>query len=220
MLNLTNITLVCVEGTERENSIKNAYDALIVSSRDINFSDVVLISPKNYVNSKFNHIQIKPFSWIGYNQFIVHELNDYINSDFCIVIQSDGFITNPHLWTNDFLNYDYIGHSFDFNRYPDQIKGVNPDVLKRKGIYGLNRVGNGGFSFRSKKLLQLSQKIKTKCEGPEDAFICNDNYDYFISNGIKFGTVEIADKFSKDFGDYKNDTFGFHGNKDLLRQMI
>ena len=88
-----------------------------------------------------------------------------------------------------------------------------------KGISGLNRVGNGGFSLRSKKLLEASASIPIQCNGPEDVFICNDNYDYFIKNGIKYAPVEIADKFSKDYSQCKNDTFGFHGNKDIIKQI-
>ena len=220
-MKLSNVTLVCVEGTTKEENIKNAYDALQVSSRNIDFAECVLISPHNHIeNSKIRYHQISPFTWLGYNQFIVHELYNYINTNYCIIVQSDGFILNSNLWTDKFLNYDYIGHTWDFFRYPFQIKGVLPEIVARKGIAGLNRVGNGGFSLRSKKLLELSKDIVPKCQGPEDAFICNDNYDYFVSNGIKFAPVEIADKFSKDYGDYKNDTFGFHGNKDLLKGLL
>jgi len=220
ILKLSNVTLVCVEGTTKEENIKNAHDTLLISSKNINFAECVLISPKNYnENFKIKHHTISPLSWIGYNEFIVHELNNYINTDYCIIVQSDGFILNAHLWLDDFLKYDYIGHTWDFRRYPCQIKGVLPEIVSKKGLDGLNRVGNGGFSMRSKKLLQLSQSILPKCQKPEDAFICNDNYDYFISNGVKFAPVEIADKFSKDYGDYRNDTFGFHGNKDILQQI-
>ena len=219
-LDLKNITLVCVEGTQKEQNTKNAHDALIVSSRNIDFAKCLLLSPIEYTKtSKIQHQLINPFSWIGYNQFIVHHLNTYIDTDYCIIIQSDGFILNSHLWIDEFLYYDYIGHSFDFQRYPCQVKGVNPEIVARKGVAGLNRVGNGGFSMRSKKLLELSEKITVQCNGPEDAFICNDNYDYFVSNGVKFAPVELADKFSKDYGDYRNDTFGFHGNKDILQQI-
>lgn len=219
-LNLKNVTLVCVEGTQKEQNTKNAHDALLVSSRNIDFAKCLLISPVEYIKTnKIKHESISPISWIGYNQFIVNRLNKYIDTDYCIVIQSDGFILNSHLWIDEFLNYDYIGHSFNFIRYPCQVKGVNPEIVTKKGIHGLNRVGNGGFSLRSKKLLELSEKITTQCNGPEDAFICNDNYDYFVSNGVKFAPVEIADKFSKDYGDYNNDTFGFHGNKDILHQL-
>jgi hypothetical protein len=37
-------------------------------------------------------------------------------------------------------------------------RGVNPEIVAIKGVAGLNRVGNGGFSLRSKKLLELSEK--------------------------------------------------------------
>ncbi len=77
ILKLSNVTLVCVEGTTKEENIKNAYDALRISSKNINFAECVLISPKNYnENFKIKHHTISPLSWIGYNEFIVHELNN------------------------------------------------------------------------------------------------------------------------------------------------
>ena len=159
-------------------------------------------------------------TWVEYNQFVVSELHEYINTEYCLLIQSDGFILNPHLWDDRFLEYDYIGHAFNFIKYPFQIKGVDEQVVAKKGVQGLNRVGNGGFSFRSKKLLNATAEIPHKCEKGEDAFICNDHYDFLVEKGIKFSPVEIADLFAKDYAEYNNDTFGFHGNKDLLNTLI
>ena len=47
ILELSNVTLVCVEGTVKEENIKNAHDTLLISSKNINFAECVLISPKN-----------------------------------------------------------------------------------------------------------------------------------------------------------------------------
>jgi hypothetical protein len=219
---LHQVTLVCIEGTERENSIIDAINALRVSSHNINFKEILLISPSLPVElpKEIRYQKINKLTWIEYNQFIVSELYKYINTDYCILIQTDGFILNPHLWTDDFLKYDYIGHAFDFINCPWQVNGVDSEVIKQKGVHNLNRVGNGGFSFRSKKLLEATAKIPYKCEKGEDAFICNDNYDFLIEKGITFAPVEIADIFSKDYSEYKNDTFGFHGNKDILNSQI
>jgi hypothetical protein len=221
MLNLPQVTLVCVEGTEKENSIIDAINALRVSSHYINFGEILLISPTLPIELPKNikHININKITWIEYNQFIISELYKYINTEYCILIQTDGFILNAHLWTNEFLKYDYIGHAFDFINCPWQINGVDPKIVEQKGILGLNRVGNGGFSFRSKKLLKTTSEIPYKCEKGEDAFICNDNYDFLIKKEIKFASVEIADLFSKDYSKYNTDTFGFHGNKEILKNI-
>jgi len=90
-----------------------------------------------------------------YNDFMLYELDQHIDTDFCLVTQVNGFIINPHLWDDDFLNYDYIGAPwFDL------------------GWNRTNRIGNGGFSLRSKKLLKACATWKKlNDEEPEDVFI-------------------------------------------------
>ena len=221
-MNLSQITLVCIEGTEKENNIRDAVNALKISSSVLSFKEIIILSPTPPVELPENikYYKINKLTWVEYNQFVVSELHKYINTEYCLLIQSDGFILNPHLWDDRFLEYDYIGHAFNFIKYPFQIKGVDEQVVAKKGVQGLNRVGNGGFSFRSKKLLNATAEIPHKCEKGEDAFICNDHYDFLVEKGIKFSPVEIADLFAKDYAEYNNDTFGFHGNKDLLNTLI
>ena len=218
---LPQVTLVCIEGTEKEDNIINAINALRVSSYYINFKEIILISPTVPVELPENikHIEINKITWTEYNQFIISELYKYINTEYCILIQTDGFILNYNLWNDEFFKYDFIGHAFDFIKCPWQVNGVDPKVVKQKGIAGLNRVGNGGCSFRSKKLLKATSEIPHKCEKGEDAFICNDNYDFLVEKGIIFAPVEIADIFSKDYSECNNDTFGFHGNKEILKNI-
>ena len=221
-MNLSQITLVCIEGTEKENNIRDAVNALKISSSVLSFKEIIILSPTPPVELPENikYYKINKLTWVEYNQFVVSELHKYINTEYCLLIQSDGFILNPHLWDDRFLEYDYIGHAFNFIKCPFQIKGVDEQVVAKKGVQGLNRVGNGGFSFRSKKLLNATAEIPHKCEKGEDAFICNDHYDFLVEKGIKFSPVEIADLFAKDYAEYNNDTFGFHGNKDLLNTLI
>lgn len=62
-----------------------------------------------------------------------------VATDFTIVVQSDGFAVNPEAWDDAFFKYDYIGATWPW------MWGGNS--LKRRPI-----VGNGGFSWRSRKL--------------------------------------------------------------------
>jgi hypothetical protein len=218
MINLPNVTLVCIEGTENTDK---ALLALEYSSQGINFKETLLISPSNPIHPNYiKHYPINKLTWEEYNEFIIKNLHSYITTEYCILIQTDGFIINPYLWDDDFLNYDYIGAAWDFEKYPFQTNSINPKVIESKGIKGLNRVGNGGFTLRSKKLLETTSKCPFECKGPEDVFICNDFYDYFTEQGIKFPPVELANKFSKDPLPDVDSTFGFHGNKDLIDTII
>lgn len=141
---------------------------------------------------------------IDYNRFFVEKLNNIIFTDFVLNIQADGFIINPKLWSDNFLNYDYIGAPWPWHRF----------------------CGNGGFSLRSKKFLQLSSSIKYdsfhneyQC-APEDWFLCVKNRDFFIKNLIKFADIKTASNFSFEHpigikGEGLANSFGFHGKHNL-----
>ena len=76
-----------------------------------------------------------------------------------LVIQDDGHIVNPSLWDEEFLKYDYIGLPWPFEDswIEKQLKEQRPIIRK---VYPKNRVGNGGFSLRSRKFLEFSDSFK------------------------------------------------------------
>jgi len=81
------------------------------------------------------------------------------------------------------------------------------------------RVGNGGFSLRSKKLLDIPTKfnmpfLEDRGFYNEDGNICVYNRDFLLNFGIKYATIDVAAKFSREIflPEYKDIvTFGFHG---------
>lgn len=216
-LNLNNVTLICIEGTENS---EKAVLALEYSSQNIDFKETLLISPSSPPLPHYiKHCHINKLTWDEYNKFITNELYQYFMTEYCILIQTDGFIINPHLWKDEFLKYDYIGAAWDFEKYPFQTNSISPKIIESKGIRGLNRVGNGGFTLRSKKLLETVANHPIKCSGPEDTFICHTIYDDLINQGITFAPVEIANIFSKDPLFDIESTFGFHGEKNFINQI-
>ena len=38
----------------------------------------------------------------------MHRLASYIETDFVLIVQYDGFVLHAQAWDDDFLNYDYI----------------------------------------------------------------------------------------------------------------
>ncbi len=201
MINLENITMVSIDGVDPTYPLK----ALIYSSRMINFKSIKLFSfiePENIpINIEF--IKIKKFSYPDYNIFIIKNLFDFIDTDYALIIQDDGFVLNSDLWNDIFLNYDYIGSPWR-------------DIPHYNGI----RVGNGGFSLRSKKFLDISKRFCPAHGFNEDHLVCISHRNIFLRNNIKYAPVEIAMKFSLEFPinecefDLKK-TFGFHGNKNV-----
>ncbi len=83
-----------------------------------------------------------------------------------------------------------------------------------------NPVGNGGFSLRSRKLVETTSKINYNSLNfpvkAEDVIICHYLYDKMKDNGINFAPPEIAAQFSLEnvnnlYGQNSNSVFGFHG---------
>lgn len=213
-LELKNITLVAVSSVRIEETI----DALKNSMIGIDYFDVILITHEkpSYLPSSIIFKQCPKIKSIKeYNQFILFELYKYIDSDFALVVQYDGYVLRPDKWNDNFLEYDYIGAPW------------------RKGNYftsdGANvRVGNGGFSLRSKKLLESFNKLNISfvdrniSDYHEDAVICVFCKKELERYGIKFPQVSVASKFSREekFSDSELETFGFHEDKHVLKDKL
>ena len=200
-LQLKNVTIICIDGVNPDIGLK----ALKYSMKDIEFGSAKLIShirPDN-IPDTIEFIEIGKLTHDSYSPFMLHELYKYVDTDFCLTIHDDGFVINPQLWDNNFLNYDYIGAPW----------------LHTVQYYGQKyRVGNGGFSLRSKKLINLCRHIKL-ANGHEDASICIRYRDVLESHGCVFAPVEVAMKFSLEEQIPEcefnlNNTFGFHGRGD------
>jgi hypothetical protein len=177
-LNLDNVTIICIDGVNPDIGLK----ALKYSMKDIEFGSAKLIShirPDN-IPDTIEFVEIGKLTHDSYSPFMLHELYKYVDTDFCLTIHDDGFVINPHLWNNDFLKYDYIGAPW----------------LHTVQYYGEKyRVGNGGFSLRSKKLINLCRQIKLNA-GHEDSSICIRYRDALESHGCAFAPVEVAMRFS------------------------
>ena len=130
---------------------------------------------------------------------------DYIKTDYCLTIQHDGFISCPDIWTDKFLEYDYIGAP-----WPEHYNYAN-------------RVGNGGFCLKSKKFLltckdlfknyQFSINRSSEDVSENEDFLTSViNYDKMLQKEIKFAPVEIAALFSTEHPtkEMNSRSFGFH----------
>ena len=71
MINLDNITLICIEGTENS---EKALLALEYSSQNINFKEILLISPSSPPLPHYiKHYPINKLTWDEYNKFICNK---------------------------------------------------------------------------------------------------------------------------------------------------
>ena len=226
-LALPNVTLLAATSIE----IDMTQLALRISFRNIKFGAVKLLSSslpsKKY--SDIEYISIPTINNIAdYNRIIIEDLHKYFKTSHCLVVQPDSFIVDSDLWKDEFLQFDYIGAPWS-----EKLQ-VNPSLILNMKK---NRVGNGGFSLRSRKLVESTAKINfASLNFPfknEDIIICHYLYEQMIDNGIRFAAPEIAAKFSMEnenrlYGQDVNKVFGFHGkqfreyflNKYILRESI
>jgi len=218
------IDIVSINCLTPEESIK----ALDYSTRSLSFNNSYLFTDKKIQSSNHKVINIEKFKDLDdYSNFML-TLNEYITSDHVLIVQDDGYIINSDLWSDEFLKYDYIGAPWptthSWRKRWSAKKYQNATINSKK-----NRVGNGGFSLRSKKFLKYASKFES-CNGiAEDVFLCLVNYDKAIEKNIKFAPFEIALKFSYEVplggrkmtketkGQLldKNKHFGWHGKRFL-----
>lgn len=171
-LQLDDVTLICVE-TRKIEVAKNLCSNL---NDKINFNQSLLIT------SGINTIQ-------DYNKLIHLRLNSLFNTEFCMIVQLDGYPINIDFWKWEFLDYDFIGA---------------PWYTQPVGI--TNLVGNGGFSIRSKRYVEQCMKTHyMDYSRPEDVFYNRDN-----KLNVKYAPHGLAYEFSVEDLPY-NGQFGFHG---------
>lgn len=217
MLNLGNITLACVTSVNVDRAIR----ALNYSMKGINFGDVILLTDKDVSPEGIKVIKTFNLDYIAYSKFIVYDLHKYIETDYVLIIQEDGFVTNPEKWEDTFLECDYIGAPFP-------IPQVNDNVSYRDAFGNLQRVGNGGFSLRSKKLLELPTKLDLEWKSyfgywNEDGFLTMHNRHILEENGCVFAPIKSASKFSIEHKvpeSFDGETFGFHGKSHEYNKLI
>jgi hypothetical protein len=196
MIKLKNIELISLNCVYPENSVK----ALLYSSKEIEFSKIKLLSHYKPANlpSHIEFIKIDKQTHSSLNVFGIKELPSYMTEDYFLSIHDDGFVINPHLWTDEFLEYDYIGAPWPSLPWCSR-----------------NRVGNGGFVMKSRKFYKLEEKINL-INGHNDVLVTNEYYDYFTQNGCKYAPIDVACKFSLEHEVPEcvydlTKTFGFHG---------
>ena len=142
-------------------------------------------------------IEIVPIPRIAsgraYSDFLLTQLGDFVETSHCLVVQWDGFVIDGRCWDPAFLDCDYIGAP-----WPQFGDG--------------HEVGNGGFSLRSRKLLEACRDPAFRIVHPEDVAICRVNRDMLEQeHGIRFADRRTAERFAFERGAVAGPTLGFHG---------
>ncbi len=134
-----------------------------------------------------------------YNYFCLRHMPQFVKESHVMVIQTDGYPVNAQAWTPEFLRYDYIGA-----------------VMSPQWVPHRYAVGNGGFSLRSKKLLNALEHIQPDPHLHHEDTTISWHYRHVLEDDhhIQFAPHDLADRFSIE---YHYDTvwlgksLGFHG---------
>jgi hypothetical protein len=206
MIPLENVTIISINGRDPENSVK----AINYSSRRIRFAKKILVTVPDKIQ-KYEGIEVFSYDIKNrdtYSFFCVKELHKYIDTDFCLIVQPDGFVINPFMWSESFLNWDYIGAPL----VPRETEHALIAYGKLKEFQDFSNLphvnGCGGFTLRSKKfLIACSEldyppsKIYDHNTLAEDFFLCVDKKEILeLKYGIKFAPLDLAFKFATAWG--------------------
>lgn len=184
MLHLPTVTLFGIDAHDP----KGIERAANICLKQVEFGSVRIITERLFTGRE------------AYSRFCIESMAEHVTTSHVLIIHPDGYIQNPLAWRDQWLQYDYIGATWDW--------------------YNQHQVGNGGFCLRSKKLLDILARIDCNKFNvhPEDDFICRQAREWLeAEHGIRFAPVEVAKKFSiEGYGlwhnlNIYNGEFGFHG---------
>jgi hypothetical protein len=191
-VDLSRVTLIAVTSVDIENHVK----ALQYSCKNVKFGSVKLVcheKPEN-LPEEISYYHIDRMSNINdWNHSIIYKLGDYIDTEFALLIHSDGFVINPNSWREEFFDYDYIGAPWPIPNDNFSYRDINGDLI---------RVGNS-VSLRSKKLIDLAKQLNLEWKSfhgyySEDGFICVNNRHIYKDHGCKFADIDVARYFSHE----------------------
>lgn len=202
MLQLPSVTLVCADTANHALALR----ALAASQTDVRYGRALFLTdaipPGVAVPEGVEVVRIAPLdSRDAYSQLMLKALLPHVDTPHALVIQWDGYVVNPQAWDPAFLDCDYIGAKWYWHT---------------DGM----RVGNGGFSLRSRKLLAALRDPRIVLDEAEDTTICRTFRPLLErDHAIRFGDEALADRFSFEAAYPIGIPFGFHGLFNFCRTV-
>jgi len=194
-LRLPDVTLLAVTDV----ALSATARALNLSQRRLRFGETLFLSnrpPPPNVTAEWR--RIPPIgSRSEYSRFMLRNLAAHVATQHVLCVQWDGYVLDPDQWDSAFLDYDYIGAP-----WPHFVDGM--------------RVGNGGFSLRSHRLVEACAELPIGNE-PEDVAICRTHRPMLEQRfGLRFAPEEVAQRFAYERMTPTGKEFGFHGALNMV----
>lgn len=189
-INLPDVTLVIIGNVEMELTRR----AIKATLEQIRPAAVHIWSDKwdqnTFIDAPVRLFPVGIQSITDVEELLWREVPLHLTTSHMLMIQWDGWVIDGREWQEEFLQYDYIGAPWAW----------------RAG----NRVGNGGFSLRSARLMR--EVASFDIIGPEDTALCR----YYRSGlerlGFTWAPEALANQFSRERVWTNRKTFGFHGS--------
>jgi hypothetical protein len=189
MLELPDVTLACID--TRHPAL--ALEALGRCRAQARFARTLLFTDTQLVPAAppgVELVDVRIDSVAAYSRFLLQALAPHVRTSHVLVVQWDGFVIDASAWQPAFLAHDYIGAPWH-------------DVPGDAGV------GNGGFSLRSRRLLDALQDLPPA--HPEDTCICRDHRAALEARGLRFAPRALAQAFAFERTPPAGPSFGFHG---------
>jgi hypothetical protein len=178
--------------------------AMRACMEQVEFADCILLTDVDTPDlpTEIRVVPMDPLrSVMDYSRFMLTKLVEHIATPHVLVCQWDGFIVDASAWNPRFLDYDYVGAP-----WPQFADNYN--------------VGNGGFSLRSRRLLEAMRDPAMIIGCPEDVVICRTNRALLEErHSIRFADVLTAADFAYERSRLTSQTFGFHGAFNMIPIM-
>lgn len=151
----------------------------------------------------------------AYNVFMQRGLCRVVSTPYCITVQEDGYATHADQWTNEFFDYDFVGAPWPLWLTLASRHSPNP----------FRRVGNGGFSLRSRAWLEAGWHEPPMVLA-EDVSACRTNIKTRLLAGLTVAPLSLAKRWAIEYPVWRQryeKCFGFHGflnNKPLAMNSL
>jgi len=165
MLNLSRVTLCCVDCVNHDLALA----AIEQCVQKCAFGRVLFITDRVFEIDGIDVVRIAPLASRGaYSHYVIKELVRHIDTEFVLMVQWDGFVLKAASWSDTFSGIRLRGRRW----------GWHEDG---------HAVGNGGFSLRSRRLLEALADPHIAEFPIEDEAICRTYRTYLeATHGIRF----------------------------------
>ena len=194
MVELPSVTLIAIDTVNQALALR----ALARSRAGVRFARTLFVT--DTVPAEIDvpdGVEIATIGPLGsreaYSEFVLKGLSSYMATTHALLVQWDGYVINPLAWERAFLDCDYIGAKWFW-----QPAG--------------RRVGNGGFSLRSRRLVEALRDSRIVVAENEDLAIGATFRPLLeAEHGIRFADEAMADRFAFEAAYPIDKPFGFHG---------